>query len=99
MIAFYEALWSGIGALVSVAISLYSKRNRILVLGLPTLLLLVSSNFLPSDVNVMATYLGLSFVWGNGATLFWLIALPVLAMLAAVAAIAAALLTKRDVLL
>lgn len=99
LIAFYEALWSGIAALVSVAISLYSKRSRILVLGLPTLLLLVSSNFLPSEVNVMATYLGLSFVWGGGATLFWLIALPVLAMLAAVAAIAVALLTKRDVLL
>ena len=47
----------------------------------------------------MATYLGLSFVWGGSATLFWLIALPVLAVFAAVAAIAAALLTKRDVLL
>lgn len=99
LISLYEALWSGISALVSVTISLYSRRNRVLVLGLPTLLLLVSSNFLPSEVNVMATYLGLSFVWGGGATLFWLIALPVLAMLAAVAAIAAALLTKRDVLL
>ena len=99
LIALYEALWSGVSALVSVTISLYSKRSRILVLGLPTLLLLVSSNFLPSEVNVMATYLGLSFVWGGGATLFWLIALPVLAMLAAVAAIAVALLTKRDVLL
>lgn len=99
LIALYEALWSGIAALVSVAISLYSKRSRILVLGLPTLLLLVSSNYLPSEVNVMATYLGLSFVWGGGATLFWLIALPVLAVFAAVATIAAALLTKRDVLL
>ena len=99
LIALYEALWSGIAALFSVGISLYSKRSRILVLGSPTLLLLVSSNFLPSEVNVMATYLGLSFVWGGGATLFWLIALPVLAMLAAVATIAAALLTKRDVLL
>ena len=99
LIALYEALWSGIAALVSVAISLYSKRSRVLVLGLPTLLLLVSSNFLPSEVNVMATYLGLSFIWGSGASLFWFIALPVLAMLAAVAAIAVALLTKRDVLL
>lgn len=99
LIALYEALWSGIAALVSVAISLYSKRSRVLVLGLPTLLFLVSSNFLPSEVNVMATYLGLSFIWGSGASLFWLIALPVLAMLAAVAAITVALLTKRDVLL
>lgn len=99
LIALYEALWSGIAALVSVAISLYSKRSRVLVLGLPTLLLLVSSNFLPSEVNVMATYLGLSFIWGSGASLFWFIALPVLAMLAAVAAITVALLTKRDVLL
>lgn len=99
LIALYEALWSGIAALVSVAITLYSKRSRVLVLGLPTLLLLVFSNFLPSEVNVMATYLGLSFIWGSGASLLWLIALPAFAILAALAAIAACLLTKRDVLL
>lgn len=99
LVAAYEALWSGILALVSLAISLYTKRSRIAVLGIPALALLVLSSFLPSKVNVMATYLGLSFMWGQDATLLGLIGLPLLFLAATSVAIAVALATRRDVLL
>lgn len=99
LMALYEALWSGIMALVAFAISLYVKRSRILVLGVPTLVLLVMSNFLPSELNVMATYLGLGFTWHADATVLGFLGLPALVLAAACVAIAAAFALRRDVLL
>lgn len=99
LVALYEALWSGIMALVSFAVSLYVKRSRILVLGAPTLVLLVLSNFLPPELNVMATYMGLGLTWSGGGSVWGLLGLPALVLAAACAAIAAALALRRDVLL
>lgn len=99
LIAAYEALWSGILALSSFAVSLYTRRSRILILGTPTLLLLALSSFLPSKVNVMCTYLGLSFMWGSKGSMLGFVGLPFLAAAFACGAIAFALVTKRDVLL
>lgn len=99
LIAVYEALWSGILALSSFAISLYTRRSRLLILGAPTLLLLTLSSFLPSKVNVMGTYLGLSFMWGSRGTILGLVGLPFITAAVACGAIMFALATKRDVLL
>lgn len=99
LMALYEAFWSGIMALVAFAISLYVKRSRILMLGVPTLVLLVMGNFLPSELNVMATYLGLGFTWHAGATVLGFLGLPALVFAAACVAIAAAFALRRDVLL
>lgn len=99
LIAVYEALWSGILALSSFVISLYTRRSRVLILGAPTLLLLTLSSFLPSKVNVMGTYLGLSFMWGSKGTMLGFVGLPFLAAALACGAITFALAAKRDVLL
>lgn len=48
----YDALWGALLALASFVLSLYVRTSRLLVVGVPALVLIVSSYLLPPDLNV-----------------------------------------------
>lgn len=94
----YDAVWAGLMALASYVLSCYVKRSRVVTLGVPTLVYLALSNFLPLEIN-LSSYVGLVVSWtpGGSVTFFALAPLVFLALL--VAALALPLVLKRDVLL
>lgn len=92
----YDALWAAIMAAASVAVSLYARRGRLVVLGAPTLVYLVSLFALPRWASLSSyLYPGVA----PETSLAFMAAAPVAATLAVAVAIAWALARGRDVLL
>ena len=92
----YDALWAAVMAAASVAVSLYTRRSRLLVLGAPTLVYLVSLFVLPRWA-MLSSYLYPGAA--PGTSLAFMALAPVAVALAVVTAIAWALARGRDVLL
>lgn len=92
----YVSLWAGIASLASFAISLYYRRQRLVVLGAPTLIYLVSLFVMPRNF-ALSYYLYPGIFLGGMSKLFFFIA-PIAVLAVLVVAIAAAM-RKRDVLL
>ncbi|MDM8271801.1 hypothetical protein [Thermophilibacter provencensis] len=92
----YDALWAAIMAAASVAVSLYTRRSRLVVLGAPTLVYLLSLFVLPRWAALS------NYLYPGAApetSLAFMALAPLAATLAVVAAIAWALARGRDVLL
>lgn len=93
----YASLWAGIMSVASFVISLFTRKSRLIILGLPTLVVLVSSFVIPSAYALpyylypMALRSGLSETFFYGAPLIVALALGV--------AVVFALRGRKDVLL
>lgn len=92
----YDALWAAVMAAASVAVSLYTRRSRLVVLGAPTLVYLLSQFVLPHWA-VLSSYLYPGVA--SETSLAFMALAPVAAALAVGAAIAWALARGRDVAL
>lgn len=92
----YDALWAAVMAAASVAVSLYTRRSRLVVLGAPTLVYLLSQFVLPRWA-VLSSYLYPGVA--SETSLAFMACAPVAVALAVIAAIAWALARGRDVLL
>ena len=92
----YDALWAAIMAAASVAVSLYTRKSRLVVLGAPTLVYLLSLFVLPRWAS-LSSYLYPSAT--SEGSLAFMACAPVAVALAVIAAIAWALARGRDVLL
>ena len=92
----YDALWAAVMAAASVAVSLYTRRSRLVVLGAPTLVYLFSLFVLPRWAS-LSSYLYPSVA--PETSLAFMACAPVSVALAVVGAIAWALARGRDVLL
>lgn len=93
----YDALWGAIVSAASVAVSLYVHNSRLLVVGAPTLVCLLSSFLLPSEW-ALYSYLAPSD-WVRGLSEAYFVAAPLIVAGVVAAMIGWALLGKRDVLL
>ena len=92
----YDALWAAIMAAASLAVSLYTRKSRLVVLGAPTLVYLLSLFVLPSWASLSSyLYPGVA----SETSLAFMACAPVAVALAVIAAIAWALARGRDVLL
>lgn len=92
----YDALWAAVMAAASVAVSLYTRKSRLVVLGAPTLIYLLSLFVLPRWASLS------SYLYPSAApetSLAFMACAPVAVALAVIAAIAWALARGRDVLL
>lgn len=92
----YDALWGGLLALAAFALSLYVRTSRLLVVGLPALVLIVSSYLLPSDLDI-AQCLIFSLVIPRSPTVF--LVAPLVVLLVLVGALWLPLVRRKDVLL
>ena len=92
----YDALWAAIMAAASVAVSLYTRKSRLVVLGAPTLVYLLSLFVLPRWAS-LSSYLYPSAT--SEGSLAFMACAPVAVALVVAAAIAWALARGRDVLL
>ena len=93
---FYDALWGALLALASFVLSLYLHTSRLFVVGMPALLLIVSSYLLPPDLNV-AQCLIVSLVVPRNQVVFF--AAPLAVLLLLLVALGLSLGGHRDVLL
>ena len=93
----YDALWGALVSAASVAVSLYVRTSRLLVVGAPTLVYLLSSFLLPEEW-ALYSYLAPSD-WVRGLSEAYFVAAPFVVAGAVAAAIGWALLSKKDVLL
>lgn len=94
----YDALWAGILALASFAISLYTRRSRFVILCAPTFVFLACSTFLPPALR-LSTYLMPPVPGVVMETMAFLVLSPIVVLCAACVAIAWPLMRGRDVLL
>lgn len=94
----YDAAWAGLMALASYALSCYVKKSHVVALGMPTLVYLALSNFLPFDVSP-GSYVGLTVSWTPGGSVAFFVLAPVVILAALVVVLALPLALKRDVLL
>lgn len=94
----YDALWAGIFALCSFVISLYTRRSRLVVLGAPTIVLLVSSAMLPMGGN-LGMYMLVSMSSGLSRSIAFFVAAPLGAVAALFLLVAYATRSRRDLLL
>lgn len=92
----YDAFYAGAMALATYAASIYFKGNRMLLLGLPTVIFLAASAVMPLGYN-FADYL-LPGVYQKASVVF-MVAPPVAVTLAAALAVNLSATLKRDVLL
>lgn len=94
----YDALWAGILALTSFALSLYTRRSRFVVLCAPTLMFLACSTFLPPALR-LSTYLAPPVPGIVMESMAFLVLSPIVVFCAVCMAIVWPLLRGRDVLL
>lgn len=92
----YDALWAAVMATASVAVSLYTRKSRLVVLGAPTLVYLLSQFALPRWA-VLSSYLYPSVA--PETSVAFMACAPLAVALAVAAAIAWALARGRDVVL
>lgn len=93
----YDALWAGIMALASFAISLFTRKSRLVVLGGPTLVYLAWILAGPRGLKLSYYLVPTSYVRGLSEIAFF--GMPALVLASVCAAIAWALASKRDVML
>lgn len=89
----YDALWAGIFSLVSFSVSLF-VRNRLVVLGMPTVLYLLTSYFFPPSFVLMYHLLDST---GFPYNTVFMIGAPPLALAAGLLLIGAFLFTRKEV--
>lgn len=92
----YDALWGALLALAALVLSLYVRTSRLLVVGLPALVLIVSSYLLPSDLSI-GQYLLFSLVTPRRPLVF--LFAPLVVLLVLVGALWLPLVRRKDVLL
>lgn len=92
----YDAFYAGAMALAAYAASIYFKGNRMLLLGLPTVIFLAASAVMPQGYNFADHLLpGMNQV----APVAFMMAAPALISLVSALAVALSSSLKRDVLL
>ena len=93
----YDALWAGLMSLAAYVVSLYVRRSRLVVIGLPTFLFAVLWLALPPELNIMQYMLSTTGLAGLSEAVF--VALPVFALALLAALLAVPIATRRDLLL
>jgi hypothetical protein len=99
--ALYASLWAGLMALLSCALSLVIKKHRLIILGIPTVIVLLSSFVVPAVFDralVHFYYLYPNAALGGLSPLYFALA-PHVILALSVALIVWALRIKKDVLL
>jgi hypothetical protein len=94
---FYAALWAGIMSLMAFVVSLFTRKSRLIILGVPTLVFLLSFYILPSSY-ILPYYLYPSTLSADLLPTFVFVA-PLAVLIALVSLTAVALRRKKDVLL
>lgn len=93
----YASLWAGIMSFASFAVSLFTRKSRLIVLGLPTLVFLISSFVIPPAYALSYYLYPMALRQGLSQEFFY--AAPVVALAAIGAAVVFAARGRKDVLL